>query len=97
MQRVGSEETARNKHSPTKRDPRGCFIGTLSKMGLSSGSQTLECLLGKCSRKRSVRDPQNLETRMNTEKKSCNEDVRNEKPEFTQDEVQAATDDLKKR
>ena len=34
---------------------------------------------------------------MNTEKKSCNEDVRNEIPEFTQDEVQAAIDRLKKR
>ena len=43
-----------------------------------------------------VQDPQNLETRMNTEKKSCNEDVRNEIPEFTQDEVQAAIDSFKK-
>ena len=38
----------------------------------------------------------NLETRMNTEKTSCNEDVRNEIPEFTQDEVQATIDNLKK-
>ena len=30
-----------------------------------------------------VQDPQNLEPRNNTEKKSKNEDVRNEKPEFT--------------
>ena len=41
-----------------------------------------------------VQDPQNQETIMNTEKKNCNEDVRNEIPEFTQDEVQAATDSL---
>ena len=33
---------------------------------------------------------------MNTEKKSCNEDVRNEISDFTQDEVQAAIDNLKK-
>ena len=33
---------------------------------------------------------------MSTEKKSCNEDVRNEIPEFTQDEVQTAIDSLKK-
>ena len=44
-----------------------------------------------------VQDPQNLETRVNTEKKSCNEDVRNQVPELTQDEVQAAIDDLKKK
>ena len=31
-----------HKHIPTKRD------GTPSKMGLWSGSQTLDCLLGKC-------------------------------------------------
>ena len=31
---------------------------------------------------------------MNTKKKSCNEDVRNEIPDFTQDEVQAAIDNL---
>ena len=30
-----------------------------------------------------VQDPQNLETRINTEKKSCNEEVRNEIPDFT--------------
>ena len=44
----------------------------------------------KISLEKEVQDPQHLETRMNTEKKSCNEDVRNEIPEFTQDEVQAA-------
>ena len=44
-----------------------------------------------------VQDPQNLETRMNTEGESCNDDVRNETPEFTQDEAQAAIDSLKKR
>ena len=38
----------------------------------------------------------NLETRMNTEKRSFNEDVRNEVPDVTQDEVQAAIDNLKK-
>ena len=37
-----------------------------------------------------MQDPQNLETRRNTEKKSFHEDVRNEIPEFTQKEVQAA-------
>ena len=40
--------------------------------------------------------PQNLETRINIEKKSCNEEVRNEIPDFTQDEVQAAIDNVKK-
>ena len=41
---------------------------------------------------------QNLqkETRRNTKKKSYNEEVRNEMPEFTQKEVQAAIDSLKK-
>ena len=43
-----------------------------------------------------VQDPQNLETRINTKKKSWNEEVRNEIPDFTQDEVQAAIDNLKK-
>ena len=33
---------------------------------------------------------------MNTEGESCNDDVRNEIPEFTQDEVQTAIDSLKK-
>ena len=32
-------------HIPTKRDPRGCLP---PKIGLSSGFQTLRCLLGKC-------------------------------------------------
>ena len=43
-----------------------------------------------------VQDPQNLETRRNTEKTSYNEDVRNETPEFTQKEIQATIDSLKK-
>ena len=43
-----------------------------------------------------VLDPQNRETRRNTEKKSCNGDVRNEIPEFTQIEVQAAIERIKK-
>ena len=37
-----------------------------------------------------------MTTRMGNEKKSFSEDVKNEIPEFTQDEVQAAIDKLKK-
>ena len=44
-----------------------------------------------------VQDPSNLETRINTEQKSCNEDLRNEILEFTQDEIQAAIGSLKKK
>ena len=51
----------------------------------------------KISLEEEVQDPLTLETRMNTEKKSCNEDVRNEIPDFTQDEVQAAIDNLKEK
>ena len=43
-----------------------------------------------------TQESENMETRMSNEKKSCNEDVKNEIPEFAQDEVQAATDKLKK-
>ena len=45
-----------------------------------------------------VQDPHNSETRMNTERESCNDDdEKNEIPEFTQDEAQTAIDSLKKR
>ena len=62
VQRVGSEETARNKHIHTKRDPRGCFF-THSKIGLSSVSQTLEkrCI-GAASRDRRGLGLQSLAT-----------------------------------
>ena len=43
-----------------------------------------------------VQNPRNLETRMNTEQKSCDEDVRNEIPEFTQNEIEVAIDSLTK-
>ena len=43
-----------------------------------------------------VQDPQSLEIRMNTEQKSCHEDLRNETPEFTQVEIQAAIDSFNK-
>ena len=43
-----------------------------------------------------VQESQNMETRMSNEKKSCSEDVKNEIPEFTQGEVQAAFDNVKK-
>ena len=43
-----------------------------------------------------VQDPQNLEIRMNTEQKSYHEDLRNEIPEFTQVEIQAAIDSFNK-
>ena len=43
-----------------------------------------------------VQDPQSLEIRMNTEQKSYHEDLRNEIPEFTQGEIQAAIDSLRK-
>ena len=43
-----------------------------------------------------VPDPQNLETRMNTEQKSYHEDLRNEIPEFTQVEIQAAINSFNK-
>ena len=44
-----------------------------------------------------VQDPHNLETTMNIEGESCNDDLRNEIPEFTEDEAQAAIDNLKKK
>ena len=44
-----------------------------------------------------VQDPHNSETRMNVERESSIDEVRNEIPEFTQDEVQAAIDCLKKK
>ena len=44
-----------------------------------------------------AQESQNMETKTNREKKSCSEDVKNEIPEFTQEEVQAAIDKLKKR
>ena len=31
LQRVGSKEATRNKHIPTKRDPRGCLLGHTKK------------------------------------------------------------------
>ena len=37
-----------------------------------------------------------METKTNKEETSCNEDVKNEIPEFTQDEIQAAIDKLEK-
>ena len=37
-----------HKHIPTERDPPRLLVGTPSLMGLSSGSQTLDCFLGKC-------------------------------------------------
>ena len=37
-----------------------------------------------------VRDPHNSETRMNTGRESSNDDVQDEIPEITQDEVQTA-------
>ena len=43
-----------------------------------------------------AQESQNMETKTNKEKKSCSEDVKNEIPEFTQDEVQAAIENLKK-
>ena len=43
-----------------------------------------------------AKQSQNMETRMNNEKKTCSEDVKNEIPEFTQEEVQAAIDKQKK-
>ena len=44
-----------------------------------------------------IQESESMETRMSNEKKSCNEDVKNEIPEFTQDEVQAVIDKLKKK
>ena len=43
-----------------------------------------------------VQDPQKLRKRMNTEKKSCNEDVSNGNTDFTQHELQAAIDSFQK-
>ena len=37
-----------------------------------------------------VQDPHNSETKMNTGRESCNDDVQDEIPEITQDEVQTA-------
>ena len=44
-----------------------------------------------------VQDPHNSEMRMSTERESRIDNVKNEVPEFTQDEVQTAIDNLKKR
>ena len=44
-----------------------------------------------------VQEAHNSETRMNIERESSIDEVKNEIPEFTQDEVQAAIDSLKKR
>ena len=44
-----------------------------------------------------VQDPHKPEARTNTEGESCNDDVKNEIPDFTQDEVQTAIDSVKKR
>ena len=43
-----------------------------------------------------IPESQNMDTRTSNEKESCSEDVKNEIAEFTQDEVQAAIDKLKK-
>ena len=43
-----------------------------------------------------VQDPHNSETKMNTERESRIDDVKNEIPESTQDEVQTAIDNLEK-
>ena len=43
-----------------------------------------------------AQESRNMETKTNKEKKSCSEDVKNEIPEFTQEEAQAAIDKLKK-
>ena len=43
-----------------------------------------------------VQDPHISETRMNTERESCNDDLNNQMPEFTQHEVQTAIHSLKK-
>ena len=41
-----------------------------------------------------IQESENMETRMSNENKSCNEDMGNGIPEFTQDEVQASIDKL---
>ena len=43
-----------------------------------------------------VQNPHKSRT-TNTEGESCNDDEKNEKPEFTKDEVQTATDSLKEK
>ena len=43
-----------------------------------------------------AQESQNMETETIKEETSCNEDVKNELPELTQDEIQAAIDKLKK-
>ena len=48
FQRVGSKETARGISAFPQNETSRLLLWTPSKMGLSSGSQTLECLLGKC-------------------------------------------------
>ena len=44
-----------------------------------------------------MQDPHNSETRMNTGRESCNDDVKDETPGITQDEVQTVIDSMKKR
>ena len=43
-----------------------------------------------------AQESHNMETKTNKEKKNCSEGVKNEIPEFTQEEVQAAIDTLKR-
>ena len=42
-----------------------------------------------------MQDPHKSGTRTNTKSESCNDDEKNERPEFTQEELQAAMDKLK--
>ena len=44
-----------------------------------------------------AQESQNMETKTNEEKKSCSEDLKQEILEFTQEEVKAAIDQLKKK
>ena len=66
--------------------------GTANVFGEFCSKLYAETQIGK-----EVEESQNTGTRMNNEKKSCSEDVQNEIPEFTQKEIQAAIDSLKKR
>ena len=54
-------------------------------------------LYAKTQRGEEAQESQNMGTKSDKEKKSCSEDVKNEIPEFTQDEVQAVIDNLKQR
>ena len=54
------------------------------------------CFLSKLSLEREHKESQNMETKTSKETKYCSENVKNGTPEFTQAEVQAAIDKLKK-